>query len=67
MNAGVDKLGFNKLGGGILILGWVVILVVVLVLVSEPGVHGWAAAPRSTPPWLTYEPAPLADLRASAG
>ena len=35
INAGVDRLGFNKLGGGLLMLGWIVILVVVLVLVSN--------------------------------
>ena len=34
MNAGVEKLGFNKIGGGILLVSWVVILVVVVVLVS---------------------------------
>lgn len=35
INAGVDKLGFNKLGGGILIAAWVAILVVCVVLVSR--------------------------------
>lgn len=35
MNAGVDKLGFNKLGGGVLLAGWIVILVVLLVLAGQ--------------------------------
>lgn len=34
INAGVDRLGFNKVGGGLMLAGWIVILVVVLVLVS---------------------------------
>jgi hypothetical protein len=34
MNAGVEKLGFNKVGGAILLASWIVILVVVLILVS---------------------------------
>ncbi len=33
LNAGVNKLGFNKVGGGILLASWIVILVVVVVLV----------------------------------
>ena len=50
MNAGVDKLGFNKWGGGILLASWVVILVVVLVLVSA-GAGAGAGCPRlSLPP-----------------
>lgn len=41
MNAGVDKLGFNKLGGGILLVSWVAILVTCIVLVSACcSVHG---------------------------
>jgi chromate transporter len=34
-NVGVEKLGFNKLGGGLLIVGWVVILVVTVVLAGQ--------------------------------
>jgi chromate transporter len=35
MKAGVEKLGFNKLGGAILLVGWVVILVVCIVLAGK--------------------------------
>jgi hypothetical protein len=47
LNAGVNKLGFNKVGGGILLASWIVILVVVVVLVRGrcwlAGLAGWLA------------------------
>lgn len=64
MNAGVDKLGFNKLGGGVLLAGWIVILVVLLVLVSilhgAYGVRPEHALPMATNkqsslPWSAWE------------
>ena len=47
ISAGVDRLGFNKLGGGLLLAGWVAILVVVLVLVSGRRPACWRRLPRT--------------------
>ncbi len=49
INAGVEKLGFNKIGGAILLVSWVVILVVCIVLVRR----GF---------WLTLLLAPVCTL-----
>lgn len=71
MNAGVDKLGFNKLGGGLLLAGWIVILVVLLVLVRAPRTAVELACPASgcgkeaQPPWkcLVLQGCPLHRLK----
>ena len=59
MNAGVDKLGFNKLGGGVLLAGWIVILVV-RILHGAYGVRPEHALPMATNkqsslPWSAWE------------